>query len=126
MAINVLIVDDSAVVRAMILKILVASGIDVGEAHQAANGQAGLEELSKHWIDLAFVDINMPVMNGEEMINKVRENPLWADLPVIVVSTEGSETRIERLQAEGRLLRAQAILPRGRSRDGQQDRRRSP
>ena len=101
MAINILIVDDSAVVRAMILKTLRASGIDVGEAHQAGNGQAGLEELSRHWIDLAFVDINMPILNGEEMINKVRENPLWADLPIIVVSTEGSETRIERLQRKG-------------------------
>ena len=101
MAINILIVDDSAVVRAMILKTLIASGIEVGEAHEAANGQAGLEELSEHWVDLAFVDINMPVMNGEEMINQVRENPLWAELPIIVVSTEGSETRIERLQRKG-------------------------
>ena len=101
MAINILIVDDSAVVRAMILKTLRVAGIDVGEAHQAANGQAGLEELSRHWIDMAFVDINMPVMNGEEMINKVRDNPLWSDLPIIVVSTEGSETRIERLQEKG-------------------------
>ena len=101
MAINVLVVDDSAVVRAMILKTLRASGVDVGEAHQAANGRIGLEELSQHWIDLAFVDINMPVMNGEEMINKVRENPLWTELPIIVVSTEGSETRIERLQQKG-------------------------
>ena len=101
MAINVLVVDDSAVVRAMILKTLRAAGIDVGEAHQAANGQIGLEQLSQHWIDMAFVDINMPVMNGEEMIDKVRENPLWAELPIIVVSTEGSETRIDRLQQKG-------------------------
>jgi two-component system chemotaxis response regulator CheY len=101
MAINVLVVDDSTVVRAMILKTLRACGLDIGEAHEAVNGQAGLEQLSGHWIDLAFVDINMPVMNGEEMINRVRQNPLWADLPIIVVSTEGSETRIERLQAKG-------------------------
>ena len=101
MAINVLVVDDSTVVRTMILKTLRACGYDLGEAYQAANGQLGLEELSQHWIDLAFVDINMPVMNGEEMINKVRENPVWADLPIIVVSTEGSETRIERLQQKG-------------------------
>jgi len=101
MAINVLIVDDSAVVRAMILKTLRASGLDVGEAHQAANGRAGIDQLSQHWVDVAFVDINMPVMNGEEMIDQVRANPVWADLPIIVVSTEGSETRIERLQEKG-------------------------
>jgi len=101
MALNILVVDDSAVTRAMIIKTLRVSGIDVGEVHEATNGRAGLEELSRHWVDLAFVDINMPVMNGEEMINQVRENPLWANLPIIVVSTEGSQTRIERLQQKG-------------------------
>jgi two-component system chemotaxis response regulator CheY len=101
MAINVLVVDDSAVVRSMILLTLRVCGIDMGEAYQAANGQLGLDELSQHWIDLVFVDINMPVMNGEEMVNRVRENPLWADLPIVVVSTEGSETRIERLLQKG-------------------------
>lgn len=98
---NVLVVDDSAVTRAIIIKTLRAAGIDVGEAHQAPDGQAGLEILNHNWVDLAFVDINMPVMNGEEMILKIRENPAWADLPVIVVSTEGSQTRIERLQQKG-------------------------
>ena len=39
----------------------------------------------------------MPVMDGEEMINRLRENPATADLPILIVSTEGSETRKERL-----------------------------
>lgn len=98
---NVLVVDDSAVTRAMILKTLRVAGIDVGETHEAPDGLAGLEVLAHHWVDLAFVDINMPVMNGEEMICRIRDNPAWSDLPVIVVSTEGSQTRIERLQAKG-------------------------
>lgn len=97
MALNVLIVDDSAVMRSMIIKTLRLSGIRVGEIHQAGNGVEGLEKLSENWIDLALVDINMPVMNGEEMIDKVRKNPVTADLPVIVVSTESSETRIDAL-----------------------------
>ena len=101
MAINILVVDDSAVVRAMILKTLSASGVEVGEAYQASNGREGLEQLAQHWIDVAFVDINMPVMNGEEMIAEARANPLWADLPIVVVSTEGSETRIQRLREKG-------------------------
>jgi two-component system chemotaxis response regulator CheY len=98
---NVLVVDDSAVTRAMILKTLRAAGLDLGETHEAPNGQAGLEVLGQHWVDLAFVDINMPVMNGEEMIGIIRDNPAWSDLPIIIVSTEGSETRIERLQRKG-------------------------
>ncbi|MEI7836599.1 MAG: response regulator [Planctomycetota bacterium] len=101
MALNILIVDDSAVTRAVILKTLVMSGIPIGQTRQAANGREGLDVLEKEWIDLVFVDINMPVMNGEEMIEHVRANPLWKDIPLVVVSTEGSETRIDRLQANG-------------------------
>jgi two-component system, chemotaxis family, chemotaxis protein CheY len=101
MGFNILIVDDSSVVRAMIRKTLVACGLDLGEMHEADNGQTGLAALESHWIDLVLVDINMPVMTGEEMIARVRLNPLWAELPIIVVSTEGSQTRIERLQQVG-------------------------
>jgi two-component system, chemotaxis family, chemotaxis protein CheY len=101
MGLNILIVDDSSVVRAMIRKTLAACGLDLGETVEADNGQTGLAALEAHWIDLVLVDINMPVMTGEEMILRVRQNPLWASLPIIVVSTEGSQTRIERLQREG-------------------------
>ena len=101
MAINVLIVDDSSVMRAMILKTLRMSGLPLGEVYQAGNGQEGLDALDQHWIDLAVVDINMPVMNGEEMIDRMQENPDMKDIPVVVISTEGSETRIERLQQKG-------------------------
>jgi two-component system chemotaxis response regulator CheY len=101
MALNVLVVDDSAVVRTMISRTLRLSGLPLGEIYECANGQEGLEALERNWIDLVLVDINMPVMNGEEMIQKLRANPAMADLPVIVVSTEGSQTRIERLQAQG-------------------------
>ena len=98
---NVLIVDDSSVTRAMIRKTLRIADIDLGETYEAANGQEGLDALGRHWVDLLLVDINMPVMNGEEMIARVRENPAWSDLPIIVVSTEGSQTRIEQLQNKG-------------------------
>jgi two-component system, chemotaxis family, chemotaxis protein CheY len=97
-ALNILVVDDSRVARSVILKSLRLTGIELGQLHEAANGQEGLAVLDKHWIDIAFVDLNMPVMNGEEMIERLRENPLWADLPIVVVSTEGSETRVERLK----------------------------
>jgi len=101
MSLNILIVDDSAVVRAMILKTLRMAGIPLGEVYHAADGQQGLDALEAHWIDLVFADINMPVMDGEEMINEIRKQPEWEELPIIVVSTEGSSTRIERLQQKG-------------------------
>lgn len=101
MSINVLIVDDSGVMRAMILKSMRMSGLQLGEVHQAGNGQEGLDSLEEHWIDLVIVDINMPVMNGEEMIDRMKENPEFADIPIVVISTEGSKSRLERLQQKG-------------------------
>ena len=101
MAINVLIVDDSGVMRSMILKSMRLSGLQMGEVHQAANGREGLDTLNRHWIDLVVADINMPVMNGEEMIDQMLQNPVLKDIPVVVVSTEGSKTRVVRLQDKG-------------------------
>jgi two-component system, chemotaxis family, chemotaxis protein CheY len=101
MALNVLVVDDSAVMRSMIIRVLKLSGVPLGDIHQAANGAEALKLLDQHWVDLALVDINMPVMNGEEMINRVRANPETAALPIVVVSTESSEARIELLQKLG-------------------------
>jgi two-component system chemotaxis response regulator CheY len=101
MAVNVLIVDDSGVMRSMIVKTLRLSGLQIGEIHQAANGEEGLNALNEHWIDLVIVDINMPVMNGEEMIDQMRQDSAFNDTPVVVVSTEGSEIRVERLREKG-------------------------
>lgn len=94
MAFNTLIVDDSAVMRRMILRTLQLSGLPVGEVLEAANGQEALDQLHANWVDLALVDINMPVMNGEEFIRRVRRDPETRDLAIVVVSTESSETRI--------------------------------
>lgn len=101
MALNVLVTDDSAVMRSMIIKTLRLSGVPLGDIHQAANGEEGLSALEENWIDLALVDINMPVMDGEEMIDRVRHNPVFSDLPVVVVSTESSTMRIEQLERKG-------------------------
>ncbi len=101
MAFNILVVDDSSVMRAIIIKALRLSQLPLGEVHQAANGKEALKVLEENWVDLALVDINMPVMDGEEMMNHLRQNPATAQLPVIVVSTEGSETRKEVLRQKG-------------------------
>lgn len=101
MPLNVLIVDDSSVMRSMIIKTLRLSGLPLAEIYQASNGQEGLDLLDRNWVDLALIDINMPIMGGEEMIDKVRQTPETTGLPIIVVSTESSETRIELLQNKG-------------------------
>ena len=101
MALNVLVVDDSAVMRQMIIKTLGLCGIPMGDIHQAGNGAEGLKVLDGNWVDLVLVDINMPVMNGEEMIEQMRARPETRDTAVIVVSTDGSATRIEMMQRRG-------------------------
>lgn len=101
MEFNVLVVDDSSVMRAMIIRTLKMSGLPLGEVHEAGNGVQALEALDENWVDLALVDINMPVMNGEELIDRVRDTPELRDLAVIVVSTESSVTRIEKVQRQG-------------------------
>ena len=101
MAYNILVVDDSAIVRAVIKKTLTIAGVDVGELFNAANGQEGLDIVAGQWIDLVIADINMPVMGGIEMLEKMSADGLLTTIPVIIVSTEGSATRIEELKKKG-------------------------
>lgn len=101
MALNILVVDDSETVRAVISKTLGLAGVPVNELFQAANGQEGLEILLNNWVDLVFTDINMPTMGGLEMIARMKEDESLKPIPVVVVSTEGSKTRIDELIAKG-------------------------
>jgi two-component system chemotaxis response regulator CheY len=94
MSLNILVVDDSTT---MIIRTLHLSGLPLGEIFEASNGHEGLLALAKNRVDLALVDINMPEMNGEEMISRIRKNPIFKELPMVVVSTEGSTTRISAL-----------------------------
>ncbi len=98
MAFNVLVIDDSWVMRSMIIRVLHLSGLPLGQVFEAANGREGLQILDENWVDLALVDINMPVMNGEEMIEEVRKTKATADLPIIVVSTESNMDRVESIR----------------------------
>ena len=101
MAYNVLIIDDSAIVRKVLIKTFGLSGIEVSNFIQAGNGKEGLQALQSNWVDVIFLDINMPVMNGMEFMRTMRQDPAFKDTPVIVVSTEGSQERIEELNNAG-------------------------
>ena len=101
MEFNILVVDDSQMVRAVIAKTLQLAEIPVKELFQAANGKEALDILGNNWIDLVFADINMPVMTGVEMIEIMHENGLLQTVPVIIVSSDGSSTRMDQLKAKG-------------------------
>ncbi|OGP50559.1 MAG: hypothetical protein A2Y79_06605 [Deltaproteobacteria bacterium RBG_13_43_22] len=97
MAYNVLIVDDSNTMRKVILKALNLSGFAFGDCFEAGNGQEALNVLESHWIDLILTDLNMPVMNGWELIHHLKDNPTYGEIPVVLITTEGSETRLREL-----------------------------
>lgn len=96
MAFNVLIVDDSAAMRAVIKKTIKVSGFKVGEYLEAPNGQEALEILGNAWVDLVLSDINMPNMNGLELIAEMKKDRDLKAIPVVMVTTEGSEKSMQR------------------------------
>lgn len=97
MAYNFLLIDDSSIVRKSLKKTIGLAKLDVSEFYEAENGQQGLELLKQNWVDLVFLDINMPVMNGLEFMENVAGDLDLKDTKVIVVSTEGSLERQEKL-----------------------------
>jgi len=101
MAYNILVVDDSSIIRSVIKKTLKLAEVPVNELYEAENGKEGLERLTEHWVDLVFADINMPVMTGIEMIDKMAADGLLKTIPVVIVSTEGSATRFDELSKKG-------------------------
>lgn len=101
MAYNILVVDDSETVRAVIRKALNLGGVDVGSLYQAGNGEEGLAVMRREWVDLVLADINMPVMGGVKMVEEMRSDESLREIPVIVVSTEGSATRLAVLKEKG-------------------------
>lgn len=101
MAYNFLVVDDSGTTRSIIKKILTLSALEIGELFEADNGEDALGIIKDKWIDLVFADINMPKMNGVEMVQRMSEDGLLATIPVIIVSSEGSEARIEEMMGKG-------------------------
>ena len=98
---NVLIVDDSAVIRQIVKKTLDMAGLDVGDVYEAGNGIEALAELDRHPVAVMLVDINMPAMNGIQLLTRMKQNDRLQHIPIVIVSTEGSEERIKELERIG-------------------------
>lgn len=95
MAYNILVVDDSPIMRQVIKKTVRVSGADIGEIYEANHGQEGLEQARSNWIDLILTDINMPVMNGVEFIRNLKADDELKSIPVMVISTEGRDEVVQ-------------------------------
>jgi two-component system chemotaxis response regulator CheY len=90
MSFNVLIVDDSNSMRAVIKKIVTISGFQMDKCLEANNGREAMELLSTNWIDIIISDINMPEVNGLELLDQLQKNETLKEIPVIMITTEGS------------------------------------
>jgi len=96
-----MVVDDSDTIRAVLERTLIMTRLPVDEIIQAVNGRDALEKLADKWVDIVFTDIHMPEMDGESLVDAMNRDPELADIPVVVVSTEGSTTRIAELRRKG-------------------------
>jgi len=101
MAYNVLIVDDSTSMRAVIKKIVKASGFNVGKFFEASNGVEALKVLNEEWLDLVLTDYNMPDMNGLELVEEMNKDDHLKSIPAVMITTEGSRERVEEFMAKG-------------------------
>ena len=105
MAFNILIVDDSAIVRAVISKALKLADVPINELYQAGHGKEALDILEECWVDLVFCDISMPVMDGEEFVLAMNENGMIDSIPVVIVSCMDRKDRGMRMGADAYLVK---------------------
>ena len=101
MGYTILIVDDSAITRAMIRRTLVMAQVPIAQCLEAGDGKAGLEMLGRTKVDLVLADLHMPEMTGVEMTQEILANEATRHIPVIVVSAEPSAERLEAFRRQG-------------------------
>ena len=91
---TVLIVDDSSVMRKIVERALRQGGLDLGEVREASNGAEALVQVEKGSLDIILSDINMPVMDGLEFLKNLASLDAAKGVPVVMITTEGSEARV--------------------------------
>ncbi len=98
---KVLIVDDSSVMRKIVERSLRQAGLTLSEVLEASNGAEGLAAVEKGGLDMIFSDINMPVMDGLEFLKSLSTVSGASGVPVVMISTEGSEARVVEALSNG-------------------------
>lgn len=93
--VQVLIVDDSSVMRKIVERSLRQAGIDSLVVFEAGSGVEGLEVLKVRKLDLILSDINMPSMDGLEFVRQLRSQQLAVGVPVVMITTESSEEHVK-------------------------------
>jgi two-component system chemotaxis response regulator CheY len=91
---DVLVVDDSAAIRKILQRVLRQTGMAIRTIHEAGDGQEALAVMNAHKVDLVLTDINMPKMDGLQFLASVKASAQWRQVPVVMITTEGGETKV--------------------------------
>lgn len=94
MAVDVLIVDDSAAIRKILQRVLRQTDVEIGTVHEAGDGVEGLAVMRAQKVDLILSDVNMPNMDGLQFLSEVKANREWEKIPFLMVTTEGGQDKV--------------------------------
>lgn len=98
---SLMIVDDSATMRKIIMRTVRMSGLDFERTEEAGSGVEALQKLQTGPVDVILCDVNMPEMNGTELVKKARELPSCSGTKIVMVSTESAQDLINQVMADG-------------------------
>ncbi len=91
---DVLIIDDSAAIRKILRRVLQQAELPLGQIHEAGDGLEALQCLRSFKVQLILSDINMPNMDGLQLLGELKGNPEWKDVPVVMITTEGGQAKV--------------------------------
>ncbi len=91
---DILVVDDSAAIRKILTRVLRQTGMAIQTIHEAGDGQEAMSVMEQHRIDLVLSDINMPKMDGLQLLASLKASAKWHNIPVVMITTEGGETKV--------------------------------
>ncbi len=94
MALDILIVDDSAAIRKILQRVLTQLQVPIGAVYEASDGREALEMLKTKLVGLVFSDINMPNMDGIELLTRLKASDVLKAVPVVMVTSEGSQAKV--------------------------------
>jgi len=100
-ALRALIVDDSSVMRKIVERSLRQAGLELSQVLEASNGVEALSIAQEQEVDLILSDINMPVMDGLEFVRQLQGLENRKRVPVVMITTEGSESRVVQALSSG-------------------------
>ncbi len=94
MPVDVLIVDDSAAIRKILQRVLRQTDIPIGEVLEAGDGVEALKTLNDRHVNLILSDINMPNMDGLQLLAQLKQSDKWKSVPFVMVTTEGGQGKV--------------------------------